>query len=684
MFASRTNTRNIEHMQNQNKKINILVSRFGEQKRWVNWEYEKNNKGEDTKVPYQINGRDKADSTNPLTWSKYEDAIKASLNVGIVFMSDKLLLGIDIDHCLEGDTIFHEQKESIEQLIKEANTYTEISPSNKGLHLFLALTAPLQLIANRKGYFEAYTSGRFFTVTNNPYKETSPVRTVAPDEAKALLSIIGYPWGRGEAQEKNITQTKNTLSLDDATVLSKMFASKSGDKIKSLYNGDIIAYNDDDSSADMALCSHLAFWTGRNAEQMDRMWLDSPLGAREKTQNRKDYRDRTISKAIEEKKKKNFKEQNEIGTLKESKAEWTSTNRPRLWSIGEILKHDFGEEEWLVDSLISKQGMMALSGNPGDFKTWVTIHIALCVSRNLAVFSKFKAVQGSVLIIDEEDHLRLLKKRLELLGAKEADNIHYLSQSGIKIDIEAVRDMILDIVNEKNIKLVIFDSLIRIHQQEENDAGGMAKVFNSFQKIVTAGASILFTHHHRKEQKGRGSNNRGQSMRGSSDILAAVDCHMTIEKKSEEEDRLILRQTKLRQGELLPPFEVNIIKSDLGPSGFEYTGDFDEKKKKAEEIAEAVVLFLANGMKHRTEIIEFFSEDYGRDVVERGIKIAEENEKIERVPKEEIAKENRKKAYYRLPLIISMVKKELPAFLPYIEAGKQEDDRIALKEVEKT
>ena len=290
-------------MENQNKKINILVSTFGEQKRWVNWKYETVD-GKITKVPYAINGTKdaindkKASTIDPLTWSIYEDAIKASSQVGIVFMPDQLLLGIDLDHCLEGNVIAHEEKEKIEQLIKEANTYTEISPSNKGLHLFLSLTDPLKLIANRKGSFEVYTSGRFFTVTNNPYKEALHVRTVTPDEAIALLSIIGYPWGR-EVQQNGPVKPSIGLSLDDETVLSKMFESKNGDKIKSLYNADITSYNNDDSAADMALCSHLAFWAGRNAEQMEHLWLNSPLGAREKTQNRKDYRDRTISKAIE-------------------------------------------------------------------------------------------------------------------------------------------------------------------------------------------------------------------------------------------------------------------------------------------------------------------------------------------------------------------------------------------------
>jgi len=264
-------------------------------------------------------------------------------------------------------------------------------------------------------------------------------------------------------------------------------------------------------------------------------------------------------------------------------------SKPQLWTVGDILKHDFGEQQWIVDSLISKQGIAALSGNPGDYKTWVTIHIALCVSRNLPVFGKFETTQGAVLMIDEEDHLRVLKERLKSLGVNEKDGIHYFSQSGIQVDDESAREMIIEIIKDKNIKLVILDSLVRVHSQKENDAGEMATVFRGLQEIIKAGASVLFTHHHRK-QLGFGSNNNpGQSMRGSSDILAAVDSHVTIEKDRDEDDRLIIRQTKLRQAEALKPFQISILKGENGPSGFGYVGLHDEKKKKAAEVAEAIV-----------------------------------------------------------------------------------------------
>lgn len=346
-----------------------------------------------------------------------------------------------------------------------------------------------------------------------------------------------------------------------------------------------------------------------------------------------------------------------------------SLSELHMWTVGDILKHDFGEEEWVVDSLISKQGMTALSGNPGDFKTWVTIHIALCMSRNIPVFGKFKVQKGNVLIIDEEDHLRLLKKRLELLGAKDTDTIHYLSQNGIKMDVPAVRDAVLKMVEEKNIKLLILDSLVRVHGQDENDAKGMANVFNSLQKIIKAGASILFTHHHRK-QMGFGTSNPGQSMRGSSDILAAVDCHVTVEKKKDETDRLIIRQTKLRQAEVLKPFEVTILKGEFGPSGFDYAGDHDEKKLKAEAASTAVVAVLVNGMKCRTDIIAALNKEFGKTATEEGIKIAEEAGLIEKVPKAELPKADSRKAFYRIPVKVS----ELPASSTYIGVEKQEDD----------
>ncbi len=273
---------------------NILVQTFGKQKRWVNYRLQTVD-GKITKVPYAVTGV-RASTTDPSTWSTYEDVLRVNDKVGIVFTHDQQLLGIDIDHCLKEGVIVHEDKDIIIAFIREADTYTEVSPSGEGLHIFLIITESLPLLAHKKAPFECYTSGRYFTVTGASYGRPCPVRTVTKEEAYRLLAIIGYPWGK--TVQKYGRQPTISSSVNDSVLLDKMFASKNGTKIKALYDGDTTGHNKDDSSADMALCSHLAFWTAKNVDQMERMWLASPLGSRNKTRERKDYRDRTISACI--------------------------------------------------------------------------------------------------------------------------------------------------------------------------------------------------------------------------------------------------------------------------------------------------------------------------------------------------------------------------------------------------
>lgn len=278
---------------------NVLVETFGKEKRWVNWRLE-TRKGKTTKLPYSINGK-LASSTDPKTWATYAEASKKSENVGIVFTPAKDLLGIDIDHCLDGIEIKHAQKKAIKALLAAADTYAEISPSKTGLHLFFKLSAPLKLQANRHENFECYTEGRYFTVTNYPYGAIKDVRTITPQEATELLGILGYPWKKEQAPPttKNIETNPTTGLMSDKEVLERMFASTNGKDVKALYDGNISAYGDDTSKADMALVSHLAFWCGKDHAQMERLWLSSTLGSREKTKEREDYRTRTINAAID-------------------------------------------------------------------------------------------------------------------------------------------------------------------------------------------------------------------------------------------------------------------------------------------------------------------------------------------------------------------------------------------------
>ena len=69
----------------------------------------------------------------------------------------------------------------------------------------------------------------------------------------------------------------NEADVVDNELLEIMFNSQHGEKIHSLFNGDISSYGGDDSRADLALCSYLAFWTNNDIVRMDNLFRQSGL-----------------------------------------------------------------------------------------------------------------------------------------------------------------------------------------------------------------------------------------------------------------------------------------------------------------------------------------------------------------------------------------------------------------------
>jgi hypothetical protein len=333
--------------------------------------------------------------------------------------------------------------------------------------------------------------------------------------------------------------------------------------------------------------------------------------------------------------------------------------KSQLLKVGDILKNEFPDDEWLVEDILPLPSVNALSGMPGHGKTFVTIHIAQCVAKGSSVFGKFPSKQAPVLIISEEDYPKHLKKRFESLGITENDAITYLSLAGFKADNPKHIDEIIDIVREGKFKLVIIDCLRRVHDQDENDSRGMAKVAEGLRKIAKEGVAVLYTHHHRKQEDFK-PNNPTVSLRGSTEIQAAIENHFALERK-ENEDVLIIRQPKSRNAEALKPFEVKILtesifnakkkKEETMVVGFEYVGDHDEKKRKSEEAREEVVAFLkSEGVKSRQQILEAIKPaGYGEKAIDTGIHDAEAAGEIELVPKDEVPSDspNLRQRHYR-------------------------------------
>lgn len=270
------------------------------------------------------------------------------------------------------------------------------------------------------------------------------------------------------------------------------------------------------------------------------------------------------------------------------KEEKSFYKKPTVMSIKEIFSIDFGEQEWLVKDLIPIESPVLISGHPGNYKSWITQDIARCVALGINFLGKFEVKQGSVLIVDRENHLRIVKKRLSKLQVPENAPIFYFQTDTFQIDKDDNFNSLLETIKEKNIKLVIFDSLIRIHSGDENDAKQISKVLERLKSIVNLGVNVITIHHLRKENGFQKSS--GSSIRGSSDILAFTDVAIAV-KKGKEKGRIIIETIKLRNGVELEPFEIKLVEDENNLS-FQYTGEVKSSKEDIEEIKELIISIL--------------------------------------------------------------------------------------------
>ena len=243
-----------------------------ENARFCCWKYDDTN-GRKTKIPYSPHTGRKAKANNPNTFSDFNTAINASGYEGIGIRVDGRIVGIDLDHCIEGGELSTWAKEITNYF---NDTYIEVSPSGTGIRIFCLMPDNLNYNTKtyyiKKGNLEVYIPGytnRFLTITGNAVTNVDVTET-----ADSLCWMLDTYMKRPTS---SVTANIPSESyLNDDTVILKASAAVNGEKFKKLWNGDITEYGSR-SEADAALVSILAFWCSGDAEQIDRLFRTSAL-----------------------------------------------------------------------------------------------------------------------------------------------------------------------------------------------------------------------------------------------------------------------------------------------------------------------------------------------------------------------------------------------------------------------
>ena len=267
-----------------------------------------------------------AKSTEPKHWTDFNTALSAVgknafvagntgivEGVGFVFAAgdmEESVCGVDLDHVINTET--GELHPAAAELVADFDSYTELSPSGSGLHIYYKGRChpdwgrKIKDAFGSGTEFEMYQTERFFTVTGNSFGESRKLKSadIAAEKYYRRFSSIhkerkGTLSNNGKQNTEPLPTVLDT-ALSDYKVIEKASRSRKGASFSALMSGDTSAYGGDQSRADQALCNILAFWCGGNPEQIDRIFRRSAL-MRDKWDEKRGaatYGERTISEAV--------------------------------------------------------------------------------------------------------------------------------------------------------------------------------------------------------------------------------------------------------------------------------------------------------------------------------------------------------------------------------------------------
>ena len=275
-----------------------IPSFLKQQNNWVAWGLE----GAQPKAPYNP---ESLISRNPTpakagiqeTWGSYNAAVecvngKLAQGIGYEF-DDNDLFGVDLDNVMDEHGAMTSEAYTIVSLL---DSYTEISPSGKGLHIFVHAPGADITRHRKKDYFlEIYNKGRYFTVTGNIYGNADSIET-RTKELQYIHDKYLLPASPQKVAVVNpalaVTSVPTDMFLRVGLERDKVFAAIWGGERR----------HGNESSDDIALMNKLAYWCNANSNAMIKAFLASPHYAQKdekhtKKCQRSDYLQNTAIKA---------------------------------------------------------------------------------------------------------------------------------------------------------------------------------------------------------------------------------------------------------------------------------------------------------------------------------------------------------------------------------------------------
>lgn len=277
---------------------------------WLLWKKQTRN-GRIAKIPFSAKGG--SSGTNEAykqTWVTFQEAAQAAKKeqgVGIGFKIPNNVFFLDIDHKDLDDPV-------VKDILSRFNSYTEYSVSGDGIHVYGYLDLdklPTYIDSKSKRkklhsdyYIHHPTNGLELYVgelTNRYAAYTGNVIVDLPlcDCTDAVIEVLNKYMRKPEKAGAK-AKTKQTEDLDKRAdnIIQALRSQKNGNKFSRLFDYGEMENCTDHSKLDIVLCALIALRTKDDKELLDAVFRKSALYRKDKWE-REDYREETITRAIE-------------------------------------------------------------------------------------------------------------------------------------------------------------------------------------------------------------------------------------------------------------------------------------------------------------------------------------------------------------------------------------------------
>ena len=503
------------------------------------------------KIPYNPQSQKRAKAGRPETWDTFKNAansIKAPY-VGIRFeLNGNGIIGIDIDHCIDSET--GKATPFAQGIIDYLDSYTEYSPSGTGIHIFITGVIPSDGRKRSDLGLEMYQSRRYLTVTGNPYEKVKPL-AARYEQASCLYEKYFY---KESVSDKETEPADEGDIWADDIIIEKAGQAANGDQFTRLWLGKWEDNYPSQSEADLALCSLLAYWTGNDKNQMDRIFRHSGL-IREKwdeKRGKQTYGEITIDTAIK-------------------KPAMIPSKKLEVISAIDLQKMYIPPIRWVVDGLIP-QGLTMIVAPPKSGKSWLMLDLCLSIAGGKQFLGR-KCEKGGCLYLALEDGKKRLQDRMNRLlpfDEKAPKGFDYANEIS-KLNLGFQEQLEDYIALHKGLRLVVIDTFqyVRAISNNRNVYAQDYAELAVIKKIADKHNIGIVVVHHTK--KGKDDSDPFMQISGTNALLGALDTALIMERQKRMDAQAVLHVTgrDVDMQDLIISFNKNTCKWDYVSSAEE-------------------------------------------------------------------------------------------------------------------